>query len=89
MGRSVISASDATAVAYRTFGPDEDFYQMCRDELEDNLPDDDIDLDTYVRDSWDDVSVEHWIDFKDWIVDTATRLWPSCAGTRLRPTRTT
>lgn len=74
MGRSVISTSDATAVAYRMLTPDDDFVAMCREEYG---PDDAMPFEEYVWRCWDDISAEEWYSFKEWVAETAMAFWPS------------
>ncbi len=79
MGRSVMTLSDATATAYQTFGPDEDYYRLGFNEaIAEGYADADDDFEDWLYGpygAWD--SQEDW----DWLVEdiqrTLTTLFPS------------
>lgn len=76
MGRSVISTHDATAVAYRTFGPDEESYREMYDDTfgEDEDP---PDFEQVMWAWWDEDSQYQFDDLVSWIREGVQRLWPS------------
>lgn len=74
MGRGVITLSDATAVAYQSFGPDEDYY---RGVFSDMYWLDPEDFDTWMYDQWEFDSEHEWDALKDWVREYAIERWPS------------
>lgn len=73
MGRSVMTIPDAVAVAYQSFGPDEDYYREIYEE------DGDYDeFQTWMWNQWNYGDAEfEWDALVDGIKDAATEAWPS------------
>ena len=87
MGRSVMTVSDATTIAYRTFEPDEEYYrERWADEIADGLldheEDDDKAFDTWMWKQWEWDAEYEWDSLVEWIIEDAQALWPSLEDAR-------
>ena len=81
MGRSVITHRHAEAVAYDTFGPDEEYYTEQWDELDEDDREYYGDFDRFMYGSWNEDAQYEWDDFKVAIQDRLVELWPSLEAT--------
>lgn len=81
MGRSVATVPDATAIAYQTFEPDEEFYlQMWREKPADErreIASSRADFETWMRKAFEWDSEYEWDAVLRYISDRAVELWPS------------
>ena len=77
MGRSVITHRHAEAVAYGTFGPDEEYYKYDWDALDEEDQAYYRDFEQFMYGRWDEDAQYAWDDEKVAIQDRLKELWPS------------
>lgn len=81
MGRSVATVPDATAIAYQTFEPDEEFYlQMWREKPADErreIASSRADFEAWMHRAFEWDSEYEWDSVLRYISDRACELWPS------------
>lgn len=79
MGRSVMTLSDATAVAYDYLEPNEEYYrEQFEDDVEQGYEDEDSDFDNYMWTRWNDGdAASDFESYLEGIQYVAKELWPS------------
>jgi hypothetical protein len=79
MGRSVSHLTDATAVAYWTHEPDEDYYrEQYEEEMLDTVPEERVQFDTYMWDRWNyEDSQYEWDSSIESVREALQERWPS------------
>lgn len=69
---------DADTIAYRTFGPDEEWYrEQFHEDLSDGFIEESADFDRYMWDRWEFDSEYEWQDFAEYVQETVCEYWPS------------
>jgi hypothetical protein len=81
MGRSVITHREAVVVAYDEFGPNEEYYRECFNELDEDDREYYSDFETYMYRMWNEDAQFEWTDYKTGIQDMLKELFPSFEAT--------